>query len=255
MTPLLRKLLGFNWLIALMIGPHEPRSAVIWTLAVLVSILVHEFGHGLMARLFGHRFEVTLHGMGGFCSYDSTQDRTSKRLAVLFAGPGAQLLFLALIGLTVGAWFGLSPSGNLALAQLYLGMTPTDPGAVTNLMMASHRHGPVAFEAYNYFFQINLLWPLLNLLPIWPLDGGQIACESLAHFNRREGRRWGHIVSLLTAGLLIVYVLYQARKNPDDQPMFRVLWFGFFAYLNYQVLQSYHVRYQTYGRDDDRNWR
>jgi Zn-dependent protease len=249
------RITGWFWLVALMIGPRDPQGAILWTLAVLVSILIHEFGHGLMARLFGHRFEVTLHGMGGFCTYDSAQDTTGKRLAVLASGPGAQFLFLVLICMSFGSWLGLSTASNLALARGYLGFAPVDLEATTNILAAVDRHGITAFEAYEYLFQINLLWPLLNLLPIWPLDGGQMTCESLAHVNPRDGRRWGHIVSLLTAGLLIIYVLYQARGNPGDQPLFRVLWFGFFAFLNYQVLQGYHARYRTYGPDDDRDWR
>ncbi len=240
-----------------MLGPRDPQGALIWTLSVLVSILVHEFGHGLMARFFGHDFEVTLHGMGGLCTYDSSRDGAGKRIAVLAAGPGAQLVFLAILCAVFSFWLNLPLGSHLALAQLYLGLQPSDPGALFSLMNAG-RQNVTGFEAYQSLFQINLLWPLLNLLPIWPLDGGQIACESLAHVNPRDGRRWGHIVSLLTAGLLIIYIFYSSQHegaSPGDQSLFRIIYLAFFGYMNYQVLQSYHAQYRAYGPDNDGDWR
>ena len=148
---------------------------------------------------------------------------------------------------------GLTAGSNLALGQFLLGLTPSDTTA-GNLFMAMRRH-PMAFEMYQDLYQINLLWPLLNLLPIWPLDGGQMACESLAYVNRRDGRRWGHIVSLITSGLFIVYIIYQSDGRPGSDNLFRVIWFGFFGYLNYQVLQAYQSRYSAYGPDNDGGWR
>ena len=38
---------------ALMSGDPEPLSVLVWTLAVLVSILIHELGHAFMQRGFG----------------------------------------------------------------------------------------------------------------------------------------------------------------------------------------------------------
>jgi len=248
------RITGWFWLISLMIGgQHDPLMAAIWVGSVLVSILVHEFGHGLMARRFGHNFQVTLHGMGGVCTYDSEHDTTGQRLAVLAAGPFAQLLFLVLICIVFGGWLGLTASSNLGFAQLLLGIDP-DNSSAGNLMMAMRRH-PTAFKVYESLFQINLLWPLLNLLPIWPLDGGQIACESLAHLNPRDGRRRGHILSLLTSGLFIIYILFQSQGQPTNDTFFRILWFGFFGYLNYQVLHAYQSRYTAYGPDNDGDWR
>ena len=40
-------------------------ALIIWTLAVLLSILVHEFGHALAFRLFGVESDVVLYHFGG----------------------------------------------------------------------------------------------------------------------------------------------------------------------------------------------
>ena len=66
---------------------------VIWIGCVFVSILVHEYGHGLMSRLFRCSPSIVLYGMGGLCSSESERQTPWQRLAVLFAGPGAGLLF------------------------------------------------------------------------------------------------------------------------------------------------------------------
>ena len=41
--------------------------------------------------------------------------------------------------------------------------------------------------AYHDLLIINLFWGLFNLLPIYPLDGGQLANVFLTMQNRREG--------------------------------------------------------------------
>ena len=56
------------------------------------------------------------------------------------------------------------------------------------------------FKAYWFLVWINLLWGLVNLLPMWPLDGGQATQILLSLYDRSRGQRWAHIVSLLVAG-------------------------------------------------------
>ncbi|HEU5116913.1 MAG TPA: Zn-dependent protease, partial [Isosphaeraceae bacterium] len=49
------------WLGALLISPSkDPQKVLLFALCALVSILVHEYGHGLMARAFGFRAQVAL---------------------------------------------------------------------------------------------------------------------------------------------------------------------------------------------------
>jgi membrane-associated protease RseP (regulator of RpoE activity) len=76
-----------------------------------------------------------------------------------------------------------------------------------------------------FLFQINLLWGLINLLPIYPLDGGQIAGEILTMVNRRQGLWWTHLLSALVAGGLALYVL-----KVGDQ--FQALFLAYFAGYN-----------------------
>ena len=100
---------------------------------------------------------------------------------------------------------------------------------------------------YNMIW-INLLWGLVNLLPIYPLDGGQATQVVLSQVDRRHGVRRAHIVSLVTAGVLAVLAASASRHD-----YFLVIFFGVLAVLNYQVLQSLHQA-KAFGVYHDDDW-
>jgi Zn-dependent protease len=119
-----------------------------------------------------------------------------------------------------------------------IGPTGADPGATQNLFSR--------FEVYWMLVSINVLWGLINLLPIWPLDGGQVAQTVLSEVNPYNGRRWTHIISLLVAAMAAIYIYSQS------QSLFNMLFFAYFAVINYQMLDAIH-RAQSLGLyEDDR---
>jgi hypothetical protein len=62
------------WLATAVLGSGGSETLgpiLIWIGCVFVSILVHEYGHGLMARLFRCRPSIVLYGLGGLCAYDA----------------------------------------------------------------------------------------------------------------------------------------------------------------------------------------
>ena len=75
----------------------------------------------------------------------------------------------------------------------------------------------------------------------------QIAGVLLGWVNPRNGRRWAHVVSLMTAGVLalVSYMRFQW--------VFGALFFGMFAVTNYQILQALHAqaRYGSFEGDED----
>ncbi|GIW86714.1 MAG: hypothetical protein KatS3mg108_1038 [Isosphaeraceae bacterium] len=248
----------YFWLTAVLLvgfgGELSPEAALIWVACVFVSILVHEFGHALTARAFGFRPQVVLYGMGGLCASEAERQTFGQRLAVLFMGPGAQFLLLGLIVLASRPLLGLTPGVNAMIARMLLGL-PAGGSLEDGLRLAQavQRGNPAAWELYWSLFQINWLWPLINLLPIWPLDGGQIAAELLGRANPVHGKRWGHIVSMVTAGLIAAYALAQSKGQIGGN-LFRILFFAYFALVNYQILQFYHQQFHRRGPDDDPEW-
>lgn len=110
---------------------------------VFVSIVGHELGHAWLRKIHGApRSEIVLHGLGGYCTGPGTE-RFSKgqRVQVLAAGP----------------FFNLLLAGLCFLAVKY--------GVFRN---------PIAHGLAGTVMMLNLFWGIFNLLPIWPMDGGQI---------------------------------------------------------------------------------
>ena len=106
------------WLMAAVLGFQENNipAVLIWIGCVLVSILVHEYGHGLMAKHFHGSPSIVLYGLGGLCS--SQEERTpGQRLAVLFAGPGAGFILCAVVLAVTSLVLGITGGEHLAVMQ------------------------------------------------------------------------------------------------------------------------------------------
>ncbi len=234
------------WLMSAVLGFQENNipAVLIWIGCVLVSILVHEYGHGLMAKHFHGSPSIVLYGLGGLCS--SQQERTpGQRLAVLFAGPGAGFILCAGVLAVASLALGITGSEHLAVMQRLVGLSANREdffGAVQKFS------SPTIFMIYFNMIWINLLWGLVNLLPIYPLDGGQATQVVLSQVDRGHGVRRAHIVSLVTAGVLAVLAACASRHD-----YFLVIFFGVLAVLNYQVLQSLHQA-KAFGVYHDDDW-
>ena len=207
------------WAVAFFLGIHgdevEPSYMITWVIAVFISVLVHEFGHALTARRFGHRPWITLHGMGGLASYNSGHDSLSSRLQILAAGPGAGFLFAAVIVL-VSATFGSQIVFRWSLMPV--GISSLNVSPVLNLFILQ-------------LLFVNILWGIFNLLPIYPLDGGQITRVLWVHSNPYEGIRKSLIVSLMACIFMAVWFFMQGQR-------FMPIMMAYMGYMNYQQLQA-----------------
>jgi stage IV sporulation protein FB len=233
------------WLVMAILSGGDNQLPRILTFVgcAFVSILVHEYGHGLMSRHFGHEpTEVVLYGMGGYCLCDLERQTPWQRAAVLFAGPGAGFLLIGLIALLGLVFFRIPFSDDLNMMTSMLGL------GGGNLSGAIRRLPPTGLEILWIMIWINLLWGIVNLFPIWPLDGGRLAEVFLTMYNRRNGRRWAHIVSLVTAGGIAALCLKGGQ-------MFTGIWFIYFAFINYQVLQSFQSARSSFPEDDADWWK
>ena len=146
---------------------------VVWVLLALVSVLLHELGHAVLARRTGASPAITLMAMGGVTTY--TPPRQLSRL---------ESLGLSLAGPAVGLLLG---------AALLLFRPDEDPP------------GLVGF-AYRAAIFTTLGWSLFNLLPIVPLDGGQALRELLPGDPLTRARR-AAVVSIVLAVVLAVVAL------------------------------------------------
>jgi Zn-dependent protease len=189
------------------------RFLVLWILCVFVSILIHELGHVLVGRLFGAYGHIVLYSFGGLAIGSSDLRNRWQRIAVYFAGPGAGFVLLAVVWLASQA----VERKNLS---------------------------PLLGSAIYFLIEINLFWGLLNLLPVWPLDGGKISRDLLEWLKPSNGVRVAYGLSALVAGVLAVNA-FMVWNN--GRPLiwflnfggpFMALMFGMLAYQSYQLMQQ-----------------
>jgi membrane-associated protease RseP (regulator of RpoE activity) len=142
---------------------------LLFILAGLISILVHELGHALTGRAFGARSEITLQAFGGMATFAGARFTRPQHFLVTAAGPGVQIL--------------------LGLAIFLL---------IPDVMMLSSLAG--------YFWKIltwiSLAWALINLLPVLPLDGGQMV-NALLGPERIKITLWITIITATTTALIL----------------------------------------------------
>ncbi|HZW31864.1 MAG TPA: site-2 protease family protein [Isosphaeraceae bacterium] len=233
------------WLVSAMLGwqPNNIPAVLIWVACVFVSILIHEYGHGSVARAFGCSPWILLWGGGGLCYSQADRQTPGQRLAVVLSGPGAGFVLCGLVMLLVSAIFGVTPREHLALARELVGLE-AEHDALLGVMMKLRSE--TTFRVYWYLVQINILWGLVNLLPVWPLDGGRVSEIVLSQVNPRDGARWGHTLSLLVAGVLAVL----AFSHTD---LFLTIFLAYFAFMNFQILQAIYQAHRL-GISSDEDW-
>jgi membrane-associated protease RseP (regulator of RpoE activity) len=233
------------WLISAALGWHNNNLPLVaaWVGCVFVSILVHEYGHGLTAKAFGASPSIVLWGLGGLCYSQTERQTAGQRLAVVLMGPGAGFILCAVVMIGMSLIFGVSPREHLDTVAELLRI---GPGSDT---LRDTLTSPMVRDVYRFLVWINLMWGLVNLMPIWPLDGGRVSEILLSWYDRSRGLRWSHVLSLLVSGVLAVVAITLT------QDLFLTIFFGYFAMVNFQVLQTLHQAQSMGLYHDDEWWR
>lgn len=238
----------FFWLVGLLLGfggGTDGIGLIIWFFALFISILVHELGHALMIRRFGRDAYIVLYAMGGlaiegrprgysdfgspwsFDSYTSFQPKARlplEQVLISAAGPGIQFILAALVVAVVYATGG-SVTFEFVPIPFPFARLGGELGQNANLDRLVHN-----------LLEINILWAILNLLPILPLDGGQIALQFLVQQDPWAGMQRALWLSVFTGAAMAVFALLVLW-----QPILMLL-FASLAASSYLALQ------QTGGR-------
>lgn len=184
-----------NWWVA-ELWQDDPPWVFFWTFWVIVSIVLHELGHGIAAIRCGDRTPIELGHMTwnplvhmgqmsllmfalvgiAWGAMPVSPNRFRGRHAeaqVAAAGPQVNLILFVLCGIAAGmAW-------NMTYGHL----ADLDPAALLTGEEESSEPliGPRVFEFFRLGAILNLVLLALNLLPVPPLDGSRI----LGDFSRR----------------------------------------------------------------------
>ena len=164
--------------------------------AVFVGIftLVHELGHALTARRFGATATITLNLFVGWATYAAPHPLTRRqRNSISLAGPMSQIVLA--VPVLAATYYALPKHGS-ALATSILGTG----------------RGNVAFDVWQGAVWAGVVIGLLNLLPLWPLDGGHVVDSFLtSRFGERQGRRY-MLIGTLVVVVAIAVLGFSATK-------------------------------------------
>jgi|HubBroStandDraft_1064217.scaffolds.fasta_scaffold13576_4 Zn-dependent protease len=162
---------------AAVLGMLQPGIEIVaWVAVVLVSVIVHELGHAMVGRAFGLEPSVVLHGTGGTTSWTGTRQLSpAQRIAISLAGPGAGFVLGGLV------WV----ADKVARSQSH----STGDGSFLDL-------GPYLVATLLF---VNFNWGLINLLPMLPLDGGNVMAQTLNAVLKGRGERPARVISIVLA--------------------------------------------------------
>ena len=176
-----------------------------WCIVVFATILLHEMGHVWAFRRFGVQADVVLIAFGGLAVPRRSSRLThGQQIVVSAAGPAAQLLLVLVMSLLPWNWLGLLPD---------------------------NRFGAVAADMTLSLYWVSLFWAVLNLLPVFPLDGGWIA-RALLSMLLKSGPFWADVIGLIVGGLVAYFALTKL------QSLLATILFAFFAYGHFRSLQQ-----------------
>ena len=193
---------GFFFALLLVFATGARQNAVAYAVAYAGFMVVHELGHAWVARRFGaDNISISLDFLIGYASFVPPRGISRARLALIsVAGPAVEIV----VGIVVLVAMGANP---LSLDSVTQGV-----------------RWPVFF--------LGPILGLFNLLPILPLDGGNIAALGVESFAPSNGRRYYRVASLVVCALLVVAALSSNRYR------FVAYTFGMLAVMNYLALRA-----------------
>ncbi len=159
------------------------RAGLFAAVALGVLTLIHELGHAITARRFGCTVAISLNLFVGWASYSSEQPLSRRqRLLVSVMGPGAQLIVSFAVLSVVYQRFHSAVAGAT--------------GVETRRLWGDMWIG-VSWAG--------VVIALLNLLPLWPLDGGHIFHGILERFlPARQALRTALLFTIAALGAIVV---------------------------------------------------
>jgi Zn-dependent protease len=172
---------------------QSPIFALYEYLALFAIVLLHEFGHSLACRQVGGSADhIILWPLGGI-AFVNPPRRPGAVLWSIAAGP------LVNVALVPVLWLLLFFAGQAGWAA----------------------SAPDAFHLIEMIWSINLVLLIFNMLPVYPLDGGQIL-QALLWFPLGEIRslQIASVIGLIGGACLAAYAL-----------MSRSFWLGIMAFF------------------------
>lgn len=155
-----------------------PAIVLIYFSLMLFFIVLHEYGHCIMAAKCGWKVhDVTMWPIGGLASIETSDESPKNEILVSLAGPAVSL-FLTLLFCPI------------LIYGLYVHNIKV---AICGLMLSA----------------INLAILIFNMIPIYPLDGGRVLRALLAYkFGYVKGSRIALRLGLFGGAIMAVVCMW-----------------------------------------------
>jgi Zn-dependent protease len=203
------RLLGFDVhvqsgfvIFMMLIVALNPNEFGIWLAgAISVLTLVHELGHAFAARRTGADAEISLGFLAGYASYRPTRQLSRIEQAwISFAGP----------------FLHISVSVAVLVA---MGVNPLDRNSITDT------------SASQAIWWAGPLIGVLNLIPVLPLDGGNIVAVGLDRLMPGRARRAMLYFSIGATAVGAAYMVITGRRG-------FIFFIGFLLLTQFQMLKA-----------------
>ncbi len=167
-------------------GLSKTLEGVGFILALFSCVVLHEFGHALMAARYGIKTkDITLLPIGGVARMERMPEKPIEELWVALAGPAVNLVIAAILFLWV---------------QLTAVFAPLEQLSVTT--------GPFLER----LLMVNLGLVLFNMIPAFPMDGGRVLRAVLA--TRLPYVRATQIAATIGQSLALLFAFVGIFSNP-----------------------------------------
>lgn len=191
------------WIVSALLGLSilNPLFTIMWVAVVFVSVLIHEMGHAVASQSLDMEPQIMLYAMGGLT--------ISQRPRILSY---PQEIMISLAGPIAGFLTGLM--------VYFLGkLLPL--GASTWL-----------FNLYFQLLWVNIGWGIINLIPMLPLDGGNVM-QSLVHWIKSPYDNRTPLVFSVAVGIIAMIASLILLRS-----LYIALLAAWFTYNNYMALQG-----------------
>lgn len=163
----------------------------LYVITLFFCVLLHEYGHALVARKFGHKTrDILLTPIGGIARLESISEKPSQEFWIAVAGPMVNMVIALILGIVM---LLSGPSEFFERAAAF----PESDASLKSFI-------PLTMVS-------NVILAVFNFIPAFPMDGGRILRALLSMKWSRLRSTW--IAARIGQFLALVFLIFAATQG------------------------------------------
>ena len=196
-------------------NPSDLARTLALVLGIFACVILHELGHALVAKHFGvETRDITLYPIGGVAMLQGRNPKPKEEFWIALAGPAVNVIIAIVLGAYLFGTTGSLPHVGVEISA-------------SNLLVG--------------LFAANVILPVFNMIPAFPMDGGRVlrAVLAMSMSEERATRIAGAIGQLLAIAIGFIGVMVGSLS---------LMLIAFFVYLGAgQEVSSMAGKTMVYG--------